>query len=253
MSRIKYLLLTISAFVLFACEKTTNDLSLNAVGNYLPLEKGQVYHYKLDSIVFENFGQSRLVRSYDAKDEVLQVTIENSDTTYYLSRKIKSLGSNNWLPNISYTILKKKNQIQVQEDNLRYIKLMDPVNENFQWTGNSYLPYRPLRLIYEFSNDEDMQYWNYEYLNVDAPAEVEGNIYNNTITVLSIADSVNVPITIPNGIAYKNHWEEKYAFGVGLIERNVEIWEYQPSIGSQQSYRSGFGIWLRLVSVEDPE
>lgn len=250
MKKFKYLLV-IGALLLTACEKQTDNLEVDAVGLYYPLEVGQVFNYKLDSIVFINFGQQRAVKSYDARDRVLQQSIDNNDTTYYISREIKETTASSWTPNISYTVTKSKNQIEVLEENLRYIKLVNPVKEYFQWPGNSYLPYRPLRSIYEFSNDEDMQYWNYEYTEIKKPEVVLGIDFSNVVSVLQVADSINVPITIPNGIAYKNHWEEKYALGIGLIEKKVEIWEYQPPIGSLQSYRSGFGIHLQLVSIDN--
>ncbi|WP_126973515.1 hypothetical protein [Gynurincola endophyticus] len=249
MLRFRYLIILI-ACGFAACEKTTNDLEINSVHVYYPLEVGQVFYYNLDSLVFVNFGQQKVIRSYDAKDEVLQRSISNNDTTYYINRQIKPRGTGTWANNISYTVLKTPQQVQVTEENLRFIKLTNPVRDFFQWTGNSYLPYRPLRSLFEFSNDEDIQYWNYEYSSVNESAVVAGTNYATTITVMQAGDSVNVPILVPNGIAYKNHWEEKFALGIGLIERKIEIWEYQPQIGGQHSYSSGFGIHLQLVSVE---
>jgi hypothetical protein len=35
------------------------------------------------------------------------------------------------------------------------------------------------------------------------------------VTVLQVADSSNVPIEFPDGLAYRNYWTETYAKNIG--------------------------------------
>ncbi len=239
----------LTVVLLAGCGKTTEQLDLPSVHTYLPLEEGQIIYYTIDSMVFTNFGQVTTIRSYEAKDEVLERTVlDNGDTSFYVARSIRAAGQSHWSGNISYTVIKSARQIHITEETLRFIKMVEPLKSSYQWRGNSYLPYRPYNALYDFSNDEDMQYWNYEYLQVEQPHTVHDQTYSNTIKVLQAGDSVNVPIVFINGIAYKNHWEEIYAAGVGLIEKKVEMWEYQPQVGTQHAYKTGYGIHIKRQS-----
>jgi hypothetical protein len=143
-------------------------------------------------------------------------------------------------------IVAGEKSVEVVENNMRYLKVQLPVTTGFQWKGNSSLPTSPYESIYQFSNDEDIQYWNYNYDAINETADVNSNIYENTISITQAADSVNVPIDYPEVFAYRNFWTEKYAKGIGLIYKEVSMWEYQPPNGGSPGYRVGYGLTLRI-------
>jgi hypothetical protein len=100
-------------------------------------------------------------------------------------------------------------------------------------------------VLFDFSNDEDMNEWEYTYQDVGASLTLENKNYDNTISVLQIADSANLPIQafVP---ASKSYWIEKYAKGVGLVYKEVELWEYQPPT-TVSGYRHGYGLKLTII------
>jgi hypothetical protein len=65
--------------------------------------------------------------------------------------------------------------------------------------------------------------------------------------VLQVADSSNVPIEFPDGLAYKNYWIEQYAKNVGLIYKEVVMWEYQPPNSGNPGFTSGFGLKMTII------
>src|SRR5690606_32044916 len=100
---------------------------------------------------------------------------------------------------------------------------------------------------YQFSNDEDIDLWDYTYQNVYQPDVIDHSVFDSTITVLQVADSANVPIEFPEGLAYRNYWVEKYAKNIGMIYKEIVMWEYQPPNSGNPGFRSGFGLRIRII------
>ena len=244
--------LTLFCVVLFySCNK--KDTSLNSVQliEYMPLQTGKFIHYRLDSMRFIDFGQRDTVVSYDAKDVVDGELTDNlGKQTFRVVRYLRDISSTNdedYSVKLTYFITPTRESVELQEENLKFQKLRLPVNNGFNWHGNSFLPAAPYYQIYQFSNDEDISVWDYTYTNVNEQVTINDNTYDSTVTVLQVADSSNVPIEFPDGLAYRNYWTETYAKNVGLIYKEVVMWEYQPPNSGNPGFRSGFGIKLTII------
>jgi hypothetical protein len=245
-------ILVLASLTAVSCKKQTGTIdNTTPLNEYMPLEIGKYIHYRLDSTRFVDFGQRDTVVSYDAKDVVeAEVTDNSGRAGYRVVRYLRDLNSTNELdyaPSLTYIVTPTKETVEVIENNLRYQKLKLPVTEGFNWHGNSFLPATPFYAAYEFSNDEDMDIWDYTYEGVDLSYSIGDNIYDNTATVLQVADSSNVPIEFPDGLAYKNYWTETYAKNIGLIYKEVEMWEYQPPNAGNPGFRSGFGLKMTII------
>lgn len=238
--------------LLIACGKEVYTMEAPAPSEYMQLQKGKFILYKLDSMRFVNFGQDDTLISYLAKDVVEDEFTDNTGRNgWKIVRYLKDAalsGDEGWSPNITYTVFADGNKIEVNENNLRYLKLSIPVKEGFNWHGNSFLPYNPFDSDYDFSNDEDMHFWDYTYEYVNRPYTVGSQQFEEALFISHVADSVNVPITFPQGLAFKNYSYEVYAKGIGLIEKHTEMWEYQPPAGSSPGYRTGFSIKMEIIS-----
>ncbi len=237
-------------FFLTSCEKKDTFVS-EPLSSYMVMQPGKYIRYRLDSFVFINFGQKDTTIIYQAKDVVdAQISDENGRTTWrvirYL-RKFNSTNENDWTPNMAYQVVMSRNQVEVLEDNLRFIKLKLPVKEGYTWLGNSLLPESPYAARYQFTNDNYIRSWDYTYEDVGASAVINNKNYENTLNVWQSRDSINVPITMPANVGQRNHWVEQYAKDIGLIYKEVWIWEYQPPNGSPLPYKTGFGIKLSII------
>jgi hypothetical protein len=162
-------------------------------------------------------------------------------------RDIASTSDEDYTATLTYFVTPTRESIELQEENLKFQKLRLPVNEGFSWHGNSFLPATPYYNIYQFSNDEDINVWDYTYNNVNEQAVINDNLYDSTVTVLQVADSSNVPIEFPDGLAYRNYWTETYAKNIGLIYKEVVMWEYQPPNSGNPGFRSGFGLTMSII------
>jgi hypothetical protein len=234
-----------------ACNKQTDEMETPFPDEYFSLREGKFILYSLDSVRFVNFGQDDTTIHYHARDVVTEPYTDNTGKSgWKVVRYLRDASSTNdadWREDITYLIIPGRKRVEVVENNLRYDKLVLPVKAGYNWHGNSHLPYNPFHSLFDFSNDEDMHFWDYTYEQVDAAYTVKGQSYNNTVYVSHVADSVNVPITFPQGLAYKNYSYEVYAKGIGLIEKHTEMWEYQPPAGSNPGYRTGFSVRMEII------
>ncbi len=249
------LLIVVLIFAITGCHKTAPSLyASNPLTNYyMPLAIGKYITYRMDSLTFYYFGQSDTTNSYLAKDIIEDSTTDNLGrlswiVTRYLS---DTTGMVPWQPTETYLVTPTKGTIEVNENNLRYLKLTYPMANGDNWTGNTYLPTAPFQDHFSFSDqiNTDLQAWNYTYQNVNRPFVVANNTaYDSTVTVLQVNDSSGLPI-IDTVFASKTYWTETYAKNIGLIYRQTTIWEYQPASpnGTVAGYKIGFGLKLSIV------
>jgi len=233
---------------LYGCTKK-DDFTSDAVTDYMNLQTGKYIIYRYDSLRFTAYGVTDTIVSYQAKDLVEGPTTDNQGragwrVVRYL-RDFNSTSENDWYPILTYEVIPSRQNIELKEANFRYIKLVLPIKDGVSWHGNSYLPNDPYEPTYPFSNDEDIQDWDYTYQDVGASLNLNNKDYDSTITVVQIADSTNLPIKtdVP---ASKSLWVEKYAKNIGLVYKEVSLWEYQPPTSSS-GYRQGFGVTMTIM------
>lgn len=238
------------SMLLAGCNKKTSNFSTDAVTDYMNLQVGKYVIYRLDSTRFVNFGQSDTVVHYNAKDLVSGTLTDNLGRSgYRVVRYIRDTASTNdddWSPVLTYEVYPSREKVEVVEGGFRYVKLSLPVIEGFTWKGNGYLPSNPYEDLFAFSNDEDIQTWDYTYQDVGVTSSYYNKNYDSTLTVFQIADSTGVPI-VAGLPANKTVWVEKYAKNVGLVYKEVVMWEYQPATNTAASYRHGFGLKLTIL------
>jgi len=234
-----------------ACKKQTDKYPSDPVSAYMNLAVGKYVRYRLDSTVYIFFGQRDTIISYQAKDVVdAQVTDAAGRPSWRVVRYLRDTASTNeadWKAATTYLVTPTYQQIEVSEDYLRFVKLKIPIIEGYSWLGNSYLPSFPYQPQFNFSNDGNIQNWDYTYQDVGASLTLNGKTYDSTISVLQEDESYNVPIPSPDVSASKNYWIEKYAKGIGLVYKEVVMWEYQPSSGPNPGYFNGFGLKMTIL------
>lgn len=249
MSPIRLVMLALLSLSLFSCNEKEEFLSA-PVSDYLPLTAKKFIIYRLDSTVFTNFGRSTEIHKYQVKHVIDTLITDNlGRPSYRVYRYLSdSSGTLTWQPAGSYFITALSDQLELVEDNLRFIKLHLPLRNGFSWKGNSFLPADPYGPLYSFSNDDSMEDWDYYYDGEPGSFSYQGENYNDVLTVEQVDESFNVPITTPSAYAAKSRSVERYAKGIGLVYREYEMWEYQPNPGGAGGpYKTGFGITMWMV------
>ncbi|MBM3432429.1 MAG: hypothetical protein FJX92_05440 [Bacteroidetes bacterium] len=232
-----------------SCSGKKEILTLSEITDYAPLTVGKYITYRVDSLVFPNFGRSIEIRKYQIKHVIDAVFTDGMGRPSYriLRYQTDSTASRPWQPNGTYYITPSSDQLEVVEDNLRVLKLHQPLRADNTWKGNRFLPSDTHEPLYNFSNDDDMANWEFKIEGAPATFTYRRRTYNNVLSVEAVNDILNVPITNTNVFASYSRSVEKFAKNIGLVYRQHELWEHQTNTGgSGGPYKVGFGItqWM---------
>jgi hypothetical protein len=242
------LLLTLITIV--SCKSETEELATESLDEYRPLQPGKYITYRVDSMVFVEFGRVTEIHRYQVKHQVDALITDNlGRPSYRVYRYIRdSAGTQPWTPFGSYFVTVLADQLEEVDDNLRVIKLHLPIRDGFSWKGNNYLPDDPYGPLYNFSNDDNMEDWDFTYENLSSSFSYNGKNYTDVHTVEQVDEAFNVPITTPGAYAARSRSVEKYSKNIGLVYREFELWEYQPNTGGPGGpYKTGFGITMWMI------
>jgi hypothetical protein len=241
-------LLAAIAIVLFSCSKKTEEFASEPLSDYtMQLQPGKFITYRLDSLVFTNFGRNTETHRYQVKHLVdAEITDNLGRPAYRIFTFLRdSAGTGPWTPNGSYFITPLTDRVEVTEDNLRFIKLHLPVKEGYEWLGNKYFPTEPYISLYDFSNDVDIKDWIYYYDTFEPTYTYQGKNYTDVITVEQ--QDEGGPVTDPRNYTSLSRSVEKYSKNIGPIYRKYELWEYQPNPSGPSPFKLGFGIVMWMI------
>jgi hypothetical protein len=240
------LLLFIASLLLSlnACKKSTESFIPNQATEYFPLTVGKYITYKLDSLVFINFGTSSVTRSFEVKYLTDARLSDNLDTpAYRIVRFIRNTPSNPWVADATFWATNTGKGIDFTENNLRYQKLKTPVRDLYTWKGNSYID------TYSFSsNVKYLGDWDYSYDSVGMQSVVGSYTLPNTLKVDQRDEVIGNP-NDPKSYSEINYAVEKYAAGIGLVYRKFLHTEYQPPTpGLGGRFVDGsYGVTLTMI------
>jgi hypothetical protein len=233
----------VAAVLLVSCSKKTEELSLGNLADYNLQQPGKYVIYKLDSLLYINFGQKDTVVSYQVKDSVVaQITDNLGRTAFRIFRYIRKTAADAWQPNNTFMTVPTDNGMEWVENNLRFIKLKQPLRDAFSWKGNSFIDTYSLGSEFKYLDD-----WDYTYEKMDETFSLGSLSVNNTVTV-NQRDEVIGNINDPNSFSEKNVGLEVYAKGIGLVYRNFLHREYQPPTPGRPGYKLGYGVTMTMLS-----
>ena len=253
----KVCVLPLVALIIYSCKKTEvvddNDFQRERLTELImPLQTGKYITYRVDSTVFTNFGRNTEIHKYQVKHVVDAQIMDNLERpSYRVFRYLSdSAGTQPWQANGSYYITVLDDGVEVSEDNLRVVKLHIPIRNGSKWPGNNHLPPDPYGAFYGFSNDDAMAAW--EFLidgDMQPSLTIQGKTYTDTYTVLE--DNESDPVTGPSDYGSVSFAKEIYSKNVGLVYRELTLWEQQPNYtppNTYDPYKIGFGIKMWMVA-----
>lgn len=239
------IILAITTFIT-SCKKETEILSTEPINSYYPLSIGNSITYSIDSTTYINFGTEKVVRSYLIKDVVDSMIIDNlGRNSYKIRRKLRSNADTTiWDDISSYLVTQHDGRLELIQDNQRYLKLLEPIKDNFEWNGNSF--------INTISNPE-LQYldqWRYYYTDVGMPFTTNNVNFPETITIIQRNDVLGDTLNKDNYFEV-NYSKEVYAKGIGLIFKEFLHEAWQPkNAGSSTGYFESNSYGIKLTIVE---
>lgn len=244
----RYLIAGLLILTIFSCQKEIFTLDSENITAYYPLKVGKFITYKLDSTVYINLGTQKIIRSYIVQDRIDSVITDNvGRPSYKVKRMVRDAkDSTIWNIMTSYLVTydSSKKRLELVQDNLRYLKLIEPIRNNFGWNAHVYIN------TTSFPELQYMDQWKYEYADVKSPKKVGAINFNETVTVLQKNDTVGNPSN-KNFYFEVNNALEIYSKNIGMVYKEFlhEAWQ-PPNAGSTSGYfeSNSYGIKLTVIN-----
>lgn len=243
-----YVIILLVISLLSACSGKAELTLAGTVADYMPLQTGRSITYRLDSILYPSQGTSTLVRSHIVRDRwVGEVIDPQGRRAWRIVRAFRNpVDTTRWTDRDTFLAIPTGNILEWVEDNLRTIRLVDPVREGYSWEGNRFI---------NTVTDPARQYldgWKYTYLEAGKAWRLGDSNFPETLTVRQQDDRIGNP-TDRSRFSSVDVAREVYAKGIGLVYREVrhEIWQ-PPNASSATGYfePGSFALTLSFVSQD---
>jgi hypothetical protein len=210
------------------------------------MQVGKYITYRLDSTVYLSLNTVKAIKSYIVQDWVdAEITDNLGRKAYRIRRLIRSnFDTTQWTDNATFVATPLDKSLEYVDNNLRFIRLQEPIRDNFTWKGNSY--------INSFT-DQDLQYldnWEYFYENTNQPFTVGGKSFPETVLVNQRDEVINNPDD-KTTIFSVNRSSEVFAKGIGLVYKDFlhETWQPPNSTSPGGFYEpNSYGIRLTYLN-----
>jgi hypothetical protein len=228
--------------IICSCNKS-NPLVTDTPADYYPMHIGNYIIYRMDSLKFINVGSADTLISYLAKEVVEDSITDNlGQPSFRVVRYLSdTTGTSAWTPSIAYMVTPLKGSVEVVENNLRFIKMVTPVQDWITWLGNAYLDTKS-----DTSSIAYMDGWNYTYANTGQPFDVLAGTIPETVTV----NEANAVTGSANGSYTQTVFSvEVYGKNIGPIYKKFLYTAYQsPNVDFPSGVTIGYGLTFNMVS-----
>ena len=188
-----------------SCTKKKVEDAATILGlDYYPTQIGRYVVYDIDSTAYNDLTQTTILYKYRIKEKMTDYFTDNEGKkAIRIERYIKMYNAGKSYDSIPYTIKEvwmvnaDEKKVQVVENNIRYTKLIFPIEQNANWNGNV---------------NNTLGEWNYIYSYIDK-AEIINNLSLKSVLFVKQKDDKT--------LISQQYYVEKYAKGVGLIYREI--------------------------------
>lgn len=218
----------IGVFLINSCDTYQKiDEPLQMHRSYYPVDTGNEYTFRVDSIYYDEFN-NKIDTFQFVEKWVFQKKTQLNDTAQYQIKQIVKDSLNSDPSKEAFQTLRKNDEaIQLFANNQRTIKLIFPVQNGKEWDGNVY-------------NAEPEQ--NFRYEDVHEPFSGENFAFDSTITVYE-QDEGNLIERQLQKVTYAKNVGPVYQETMDLAFRGDSIppedipWEEKANTGYILKYR----------------
>ena len=182
---VPFLLLAAVPASFLACKTSKEELQPETPAQYLSLQPGKYIIYRLDSTVYTNSGRTTEFHSYQERHLVDSLVTDGlGRPSWRIYRSLRPVNGNGpWTPAGTFLVTLTNNAYEVQEDNMRTLRLVTPVREGATWRGNQFVGPDPYVSLFAFDNDDNIQDWDYTISSVGQDVTINGKPYSGVATV----------------------------------------------------------------------
>jgi hypothetical protein len=166
--------------------------------DYFPIEIQKEKNFLVTNIIHNSFGKD--TSSYYLKEIITESFIDlEGDTAYRIQRYWRTDTTQTYEIKDVWVVKKSENSVQQLEENIRFTKLIFPINKNSFWNGNAFnnLGYQ------EYSVQSIHTDFNLNNLTFDSCVSINQNYKSNLLE-------------------YENS-QEIYSLGLGLVYKEVIV------------------------------
>lgn len=218
-----------------ACSKKKIPADESLLGlDYYPTTQGKYVVYEVDSIVYTEIPVDTFTYKYRIKEKVADSFTDNEgkpairlERYIKMFNPLKSYDSIPWKIKEVWFVNADKRSVQVSEGNVRFTKLIFPVQSNASWNGNA---------------RNTIGEWSYTYDYIDKKETINGTILEKVLMVKQ--KDFRTFISLQKYI-------EKYAKSAGLVYREItDIYSNKVIAGLPVEARieKGFTYTQKLIS-----
>ena len=236
-----YLLFSV-LLIAAGCNKS-NPLVTDTPADYYPLKTGNYITYRMDSLKFTASGTTVTIFSYLAKEVVEDSITDNlGRASFRVVRYLNdTTGTGEWVPSIAFMVTPTSSgSIEVVENNLRFIKMVNPVQDGLFWKGNVYIDTKS-----DTSQVPYLDGWDYVYDSTGLPY----NVLAGTIPEAVVVHEADEVTGLGDNTFIKTIFsEEVFGKKIGPIYRRFLYSVYQaPNADFPSGATIGYGLTFNMV------
>ncbi len=219
-----------ACFLFMSCKKESIDATTYDKGeSYVPIEIGKYITYEYDSTIYDNKGIDKYIFKGFIKEEIAEKISEtNGEIKYKLIKYWKKNLADQWLLTDVETITKSPTNLVKTEENLPFIKMVFPNNNGTSWKGNGLFDENIIVKVYG-EGLAIYQDWTYKIENKGSSRTYKDKEYKDVLDVVQKDDGRDPG----HSIYARRYSKEIFAKGIGLIRKEMEIFETQKPIANK--------------------
>jgi hypothetical protein len=197
-------ILFLLAFSFCVKKNVPEDKSLLGL-DYYPTKAGKFVVYDVDSIIYTELPKDTVIYKYRIKEKLADTYTDNEGRpAIRLERYIKKYNASKpydslpWAMKEVWMVNADDHRVQVVESNVRYTKLVFPIERGATWNGNA---------------NNTLGEWNYKIDYIEKEETINGNLLPKVLLVIQK--------DFRTQISYQRY-AEKYAKNVGLVYREMK-------------------------------
>jgi hypothetical protein len=200
-----------------SCSKLAEVEPGQAGYDYFPLESGRYTVYDLTDITY-SLTAPILTERYQVKEVVRETYTDQAGLeNYRIERFIRPKAGDEWTLDSVWSARRTATQALRVENNIHFMKIVFPVKDEITWNGN----------VFNDRLEEE-----YRLKSVAKPFLIDGQPFNETLTVQQSADS---------SLVGQDKRFEVYARNIGLIYKEKVVVQYCSATDCLGQGRIDFG------------
>jgi hypothetical protein len=242
MTKVFFFLFAASVFIFTSCEEKLAEVNSNPASDYYPLQTGKYIIYNVDSIIY-NETIADDTTHWQIKEEIVDTFYDlDSILNYRIERSRRPDDISAWQILDEWSVRNKNGNIERDENDLRFIKLAEPVLLSKNWDGTAYLGnLYDLPFYRECDRLDFLENWEYTYTTLDSSTTINGLQFDSVIAVKQQG---------ADNLIELNYAIEVYAKGVGMIKKQFYHYTSQNTDEIPWIYKAECGYVYTMEIVE---